>query len=236
MVTTLSYLVTCHNETDTLERLLDRLYQQAKQEGDEIILLDDFSDNPKTLEIINNFKVWDRFHYYKHSLDHNYGAHKNEFGKYATGNFLFQIDGDELPSQVLLMNIKDIIEANPSTELFLVPRVNDFRGVTSEIAKRWGWRLENRTFFRPTENKIVTSPCVNPPDYQSRIYKNIPERIKWDRRLHEKIEGYTKYSLLPDQVDLSLYHDKTIETQMQTNMRYNKEFSEDDNKGHIGYK
>lgn len=77
---------------------------------------------------------------------------------------------------------------------------------------------------------------VNAPDYQGRIYRNIPDRIKWDRRLHEKIEGHLKFVLIPADTDLALYHDKTIETQIKTNMRYNEKFTEDENKGHGVFK
>ena len=51
----LSYLVTCHNETDSLEKLLSKLIEYKKN-NHEIVLLDDYSDNPETLEIIQKFK------------------------------------------------------------------------------------------------------------------------------------------------------------------------------------
>jgi hypothetical protein len=73
---------------------------------------------------------------------------------------------------------------------------------------------------------------VNAPDYQSRIYKRIPNKIKWDRKLHEKIIGHDQYAFLPADEDLALYHDKTIKKQIETNLRYNQQFSVEDNKGH----
>ena len=73
---------------------------------------------------------------------------------------------------------------------------------------------------------------VNMPDYQGRIYKREPERIRWDRRLHEKLEGHNAFVTLPPDTDLALYHDKTIETQLKTNIRYNEWFSAEENRGH----
>jgi hypothetical protein len=32
-----------------------------------------------------------------------------------------------------------------------------------------------------------------------------------------------------------VYHDKTIETQLKTNIRYNEWFTEDENRGHKGF-
>jgi len=220
----ISYLITVHNETDTLIRLLEKLVNN-RAEGDEIVIIDDFSDNPKTKEVINQTTSLKNFHVHLHSLNNDYGAHKNFGNEKCSGDWIFQIDADENPSDVLIFNIREIIETNLNMEMIYVPRINDFRGVTSEEAKRWGWKLTPSPTY---ENR----PIVNWPDYQSRIYKRDVNRIKWDRKLHEKIIGHNQYSFLPANEDLALYHDKTIETQIKTNQRYNQQFSVEDNLGH----
>ena len=168
------------------------------------------------------------------------------------------------PSSTLILNIKAIIEANPEVELFAVPRINDFKGVTPEHAKHWGWRLSPcdqithekiidtnsiEYKFLKTEGYIIEESIndiasvrikykaviVNAMDPQGRIYKNDPKRIRWNRRLHEKLEGYTKFTTLPLDYELSLYHDKTIEVQLQTNKRYNEWFTDEENRGHSGF-
>jgi glycosyltransferase involved in cell wall biosynthesis len=218
----ISYLVTIHNETDTLIKLLERLINN-KFDDDEIVVLDDFSDNEETKKIINKAKG--KITVFQHLLNNDYGSHKNYGNEKCSGDWVFQIDGDELPSETLIFNVRDIISTNLNVELIYVPRINDFRGVTTEHAKQWGWRL---TFSPFCENRYI----VNWPDFQSRIYKRIPEKIKWDRKLHEKIVGHDQYAFLPADEDLALYHDKTIEKQIQTNLRYNQLFSVEDNKGH----
>lgn len=218
----LSYLISVHNETDTLVKLLERVINN-RLEGDEIVILDDYSDNPKTKEILAQASP--RVKIVQHKLDNDYGAHKNFGNVHCTGDWVFQIDGDERPSETLIFNIRDIIETNLNVEMIYVPRLNDYIGVTPEIAKQWGWRLTPS----PT---CGNRPIINWPDYQSRIYKRVPERIKWDRKLHEKIVGHEEYAFLPPDEDLALYHDKTIETQIKTNQRYNKVFSVEDNLGH----
>ena len=47
----ISYLITVHNETDTLIKLLERLINN-KFDEDEIVILNDFSDNIKTEKIL----------------------------------------------------------------------------------------------------------------------------------------------------------------------------------------
>lgn len=220
----ISYLITCKNETDTLVKLLERLINQ-RFDGDEIIILDDFSDNETTKKILKEANEVKNLKVFQHKLDNNYGAHKNYGTEQCSGDWIFQIDADELPSETLLFNIRDIISTNLNVELIYVPRINDYKGVTQAHAKQWGWRLTPSPSY---ENR----PLVNWPDYQSRIYKKAPEKIRWDRKLHEKIEGHMEYAFLPAEEDLALYHDKTIEKQLETNLRYNKNFSIEDNMGH----
>lgn len=218
----ISYLITVHNETDTLIKLLERLINNKFGE-DEIIVLDDFSDNVETKKILNSAS--EKITVFQHSLNNDYGAHKNFGNSTCLGDWIFQIDADELPSETLIFNVRDIIDTNVNIELIYVPRINDYKGVTQEHAKQWGWRLTPS----PSCNN---RPLVNWPDFQGRIYKRVPERIRWDRKLHEKIEGHNQYAFLPADEDLALYHDKTIEKQLQTNLRYNQQFSVEDNLGH----
>lgn len=218
----LSYLITVHNEDNTLIKLLERLIN-SKFEDDEIVVLDDFSDNPKTIEILK--QASSKIRVIKHKLDNDYGTHKNFGNEQCNGDWIFQIDADERPSETLIFNIREIISTNENVEMIYVPRINDFIGVTSDIAKNWGWRLTPSPICN---NRLV----VNWPDFQSRIYRRNPEKIKWDRRLHEKIVGYDKYAFLPDDEDLALYHDKTIDKQIETNLRYNKLFTQEENMGH----
>jgi glycosyltransferase involved in cell wall biosynthesis len=229
----ISYLITVKNETDTLFRLLDRLISIRYNDSDTIVILDDFSDNEKTKHILKvTHSPGQGIVVYQHHLNNDYGSHKNFGVEKCAGDFVFQIDADELPSETLIFNIREIIETNKTMELIYVPRINDFRGVTQDHAKQWGWKLTDMEFFRPCENKRITAPIVNFPDYQSRIFKRDMNRIKWDRKLHEKIVGHSQYAFLPANEDLALYHDKTIETQIKTNQRYNQQFSVEDNLGH----
>jgi hypothetical protein len=48
----ISYSVLTHNEDTSLQKLLEFLVKH-KDEEDEIVILDDYSDNPKTIEILD---------------------------------------------------------------------------------------------------------------------------------------------------------------------------------------
>lgn len=230
----ISYLVTCNNETDTLKRLLEKLGTFIRTNDDELVVVVDegATDNQATKDLLGELAAkmgeeWlnKKLKILQHPLNDDYGAHKNWGTQQCTGDWIFQIDADEIPSDTLLVNLHDIIDANPDVELIFVPRMNDFKGVTPQIAAQWGWRLSPS----PT---CGNRPLVNWPDWQGRIYKRVPDRIKWDRKLHEKIQGHDRYSMLPMDEDLALHHDKPIEKQVQTNLSYNKRFSVEENKGH----
>lgn len=211
MITFISYLVTCHNEGVQLRTLLSLLLKYS--EGNQIVVLDDFSTDPTTLDVLNEYSNVVKI--VKHSLNKDYGAHKTYGTRQCDGEYVFQIDADELPNEILLVNLYTLLKSNPSFEMFWVPRVNAFYGVTQEDVRNYGWRVDDKG-------------RINWPDYQSRIYKNLPN-IKWDRKLHETIVGFKEFTRIPAMEELSLFHNKTIQKQREDNKRYNSEFSTEDN-------
>ena len=98
-------------------------------------------------------------------LNGHFANFKNNLKENCNGDYIFQIDADELPNIVLLQNLPRIFEANPDNEVFLVPRVNTVKGLTNEHISKWNWRLNDEGW-------------VNWPDYQWRIWKNT-KQIKW---------------------------------------------------------
>ena len=213
----ISYLITCKNEDQSLDDLLSRIIKFLDEE-DEIIVLDDHSNNTNTLNIFDKYKNYINLH--QHKLNNSYSEHKNYGKSLCKGEYIFQIDADELPSETLLESLKELIELNPNVDLFWIPRINDFKGVNHQNAAKWGWRLT------PYEDRLI----CNFPDPQGRLFKNLPH-LKWERRLHEKVEGAKTYVHLPYEYELSLHHNKTIEKQIETNIRYNKQFTQEENKG-----
>jgi glycosyltransferase involved in cell wall biosynthesis len=212
----LSYLVTCHNETDSLNKLLGKI-QKFISKNDECIILDDFSNEKSTLEILENYSKIENFFIHKHLLNNDYGAHKNYGISICKKSFIFQLDADECPTDLFLENINEILESNSDNEAIWIPRLNIFKGVTQEDIRMWGWKYDGK--------------YINFPDYQSRLFRNLPH-IRYQRRLHEKVEGFKSYTFIPPQKDYAIVHEKTIEKQRQTNINYNKLFTEEENKGY----
>ena len=112
-----------------------------------------------------------------------------------------------MPCTPILETLPLLIEQNPDVEVYLVPRVNEVKGLTDEHVIKWGWNVNSEGW-------------VNWPDYQWRIYKNVPN-IKWKNKVHEQLTGFVQYANLPMEEDYSLYHPKTIERQIKQNEYYN---------------
>ena len=210
----ISYGITVHNESDELNRLLEILIHKTDEEDEIVICVDGDDDGVRFVldswtaqySHVKMIKVYQR------ALNKDFAAQKNSVIENSTGDYIFHIDADEYPHEVLLSQIKEVLEMN-EVDLVWIPRVNIVEGFRQEDAQRWGWRISEQGW-------------VNYPDYQARVFRN-DESIRWVRPLHEFIDGCKTYSHLPPQEELSLYHPKTLEKQEQQNQFYMDNFSRD---------
>ena len=203
----ISYGITVHNEADELNKLLEILIHKTDVE-DEIVICDDFSDEDTQFVI----KSWAQQYghdkvikVYKRHLEGDFASQKNSIIDNSVGDYIFHIDADEYPHEVLLRDIKQVLEMN-EVDLVWVPRVNTVEGITQEHMNQWGW-------------KTTEQGWVNYPDFQSRVFRNSPD-IRWRKKVHEQIEGCKTYSHLPPHEELSLYHPKTLDKQIKQNELY----------------
>ena len=118
-----SYSILTHNESDSLLKLIEFLVKH-KDEEDEIVILDDYSDDEKTKEILDSMCSIHEIKFEQRHLLKDYGSQKNHLKNMCTGDYIFNLDADELPNKWLMKNIKEILEANPTIDLFWIPRVN----------------------------------------------------------------------------------------------------------------
>lgn len=226
----ISYLVTCCNEKEELRTLLAQLTAHIAwhNTGDEIVILQDDSNvSLENEDIIKQFT--DDFAFvklYKHKLSGDFGIHKNYGSKLCKNPWIVQADADERFSSFLLINLADILEANPTVELFRVPRVNIVHGATQADAIKWGWHMS-------TLPEFGDAPIINwenSGDYQSRIYRNL-SKIHWHKPLHETITGHEVSSAFPREVDFAIIHEKTLARQTAQNEFYNRNWSSAANMG-----
>ena len=200
-----SYAITICNEELEIKKLISVLTSYRK-EGDEIVILYDKPKGTDSLtEYLSNLDI-ENYIYSEGAFDGHFANWKNQLKELCTGDYIFQIDADEYPHASLINSLHSLIESNPSTDVFLVPRVNTVEGLTQEHIQKWRWNVTNDGW-------------VNWPDYQWRLWKNV-SNIKWINRVHERLDGFQTYAPLPAQEQLALYHPKGIERQIRQNDFY----------------
>jgi len=197
----ISYAIPVCNERVEIETLVSFLQKNKREQDEIVILFDEFNGSPKVEKYLQN-----TLPYYKRAFKGNFAEQKNHLNSLCQNEWIFQIDADEVPNTNLINNLPFILQSNPNTELFLVPRVNTVEGLTVNHIQKWGWKVDNNGW-------------VNFPDYQTRIYQNSP-KISWGGKVHEVILGHSQYSLLPQEEDWCLYHAKHITRQERQNEFY----------------
>jgi hypothetical protein len=202
----ISYAITVCNEEREVAMLINFLLIH-KREQDEIVVL---ADSPKMSQelqgLLRACASIDQILLIESEFEGHFADWKNKLTSHCTGDYIFQIDADEMPCTPILESLPTILESNPDVDVYLVPRVNTVEGMTQDHMQQWGWNVNAEGW-------------INWPDYQWRIYKNKPE-IKWINKVHERLEGFNKYATLPMEEDYSLYHPKTIERQVKQNEYY----------------
>lgn len=203
----LSYAVTVCNELVEIQRLLPLLIENKRQE-DEIVIFYDSNNGTKAVEdylrslSVNTFAPFRFIHYH---FDGHFANMKNALTEACLGDYIFQIDADELPSLYLMQYLPAVLEAN-DVDVILVPRINTVAGLTEAHIQKWNWAVNEQGW-------------VNFPDYQWRIYRRSPD-IKWVSKIHEFLHGFKKASNLPPEEQWCLTHPKTIERQEKQNAYY----------------
>ena len=204
----ISYAIPVCNELVELQRLLEFLIKN-KREEDEIVILYDSENGSKNVEEFLRAKSVDdpQFVWYSNPLNKDFAQQKNYLTKMCTGDWVFLIDADEYPDEYLVQSLDSMLRDNPEVEAYWVSRINTVQGLTPEHVRKWRWNVDNRGW-------------VNFPDKQLRIYKNDLDRIYWTKPVHEQLVGYTKYASLPSNEEYCLHHPKEIERQERQNNFY----------------
>ncbi len=205
----ISYGITVCNEFIEIQRLLTFLIEN-KQFKDEIVVLVDLSKNEPTSELLaylhklssNNHIVLVEDYFKNHFADW-----KNLLTKHCSGDYIFQIDADEMITHYMLDFIPEVLQQN-DVDVLMVPRINTVEGLKPEHIHKWRWNVNDKGW-------------INFPDYQWRVYKNT-DTIQWKNKVHEVLEGHKTISNLPPSEEWCLIHDKSIDRQVKQNEYYEK--------------
>lgn len=201
----ISYAITVCDEFEELKKLIYIIQQNIRTEDEICVLVDKPKASKSLLDFLGDLSLNGILFFKEATFTGNFSEWKNILTEICTGDYIFQIDADELPSEFLLKVLPEILIKN-SIDVILVPRINIVNGITQEHIIKWNWNIE-------------ADGRINWPDYQWRIYKNIPE-VRWINKVHERLDGFSTYSKLPKENEYSLIHIKDIKKQEKQNNFY----------------
>jgi hypothetical protein len=203
----ISFAITVCNEFTEIKKLLPFLLENKRVDDEIVILFDEKNGSDNVLDFLlpynklPNIQTWRGV-----DFNNDFAEWKNKLNSYCSGDYIFQLDADEMIGEFMVQNVHLIIELNPEIDLFYVPRKNLVDGITEEHVNKWNWRVNEYGW-------------INFPDYQGRIYK---KGLQWFGKVHERITSGRMYSLLPtDEEQYFITHHKTIERQEKQNSYYN---------------
>jgi glycosyltransferase involved in cell wall biosynthesis len=200
----ISYAIPVCNEYQELDRLLDLLIKNKRPE-DEIVVQADLGNTTREVyQVVDKYK--DQIRLVEFGLKGNFGAFKNNLKTNCSGEWIFQIDADEYLKEEFIQHLPEILQDNPTIDVFLLPRINTVEGLTQQHIDVWRWRVDEKGW-------------VNFPDYQTRILQNSP-KINWVNKVHEVLTGHVTYAMMPPEEFYCLIHPKTIARQEKQNTLY----------------
>ena len=203
----ISYAITVCNELHEIKRLVPLLLENKRIEDEIIILFDQKNGSDEVIDYLLPFNRLPHVQTWRGMVFVNdFAIWKNKLNDYCSGDYILQLDADEVITKELIESLPNIIETNSDIDLFVFPRINTVKGITEEHIKKWGWRMDDKG-------------RINFPDWQGRLYK---KGLRWDGKVHEKIVGARTYSLLPEDDGFCIIHEKTIERQEKQNNLYSK--------------
>jgi glycosyltransferase involved in cell wall biosynthesis len=200
----ISYAILTHNEGQYIKSLLEFLVN-TKRPQDEIVIVDDYSTDELTIQTLNTYADHITLKYRVFDGDH---TQKNYLNSCCSGDYILQLDADELVHKQFIEILPDLLETNSECDLFVMPRINTVTDLSESDIKKWKWHVNEQGW-------------VNFPDWQMRLYRNC-DWLSWDGLLHSKIVGFKTYVTLPAEELYCILHHKDINRQREQNDLYDQ--------------
>jgi hypothetical protein len=178
----ITYAVTVCNEFIEIQRLIRFLLENKRIQDDIVVLYDAKNGDSEIESFLRANAINGEFSWHKGEFEGHFADWKNKLTSFCDGDYIFQIDADELPNKTLITQLSNILETNPAVDVMLVPRINTVEGMDQDHMQQWGWNVNEHGW-------------INWPDYQWRIYRN-DDTITWKNKVHEVLHGFKKYATL----------------------------------------
>ncbi len=140
----ISYAITVCNEFVEIQKLVTFLLENKRIE-DEIVILFDITNGDEAIEEYLRAKsVNSEFNWIKGNFKGHFADWKNYLTTLCSGDYIFQIDADEMPHKECIETLPMLLKLNPDIDVMLIPRVNTVEGLTQDHIAKWKWSVNEK--------------------------------------------------------------------------------------------
>jgi len=140
----LSYAITVCNEFEETITLLTQLLNYKGENSEIVVLLDTPKASEELLEYLELQANANYINLIESEFNGDFAQWKNFLNSQCKGEWIYQIDADELLDPNLIVNLEDILNDNADKELILVPRINIVNGLTEKHIQQWRWNVNEQ--------------------------------------------------------------------------------------------
>lgn len=138
----ISYAITVCNELIEIQLLISHLLKYKRKQDEIVVVYDVVNGSWEVEEFLRSHSIKGEFRWYPYSFDNNFADLKNYMTKLCNGDFIFNIDADEIPHEFLIQNLYDILSLN-DIDIYLTPRINIVDGIGLSHVQKWGWNISS---------------------------------------------------------------------------------------------
>jgi len=93
----ISYAITVCNEFIEIQRLVNFLLRHKRVQDNIVILFDEVNGDPEVENFLRTHSINGEFSWHKGKFDRHFADWKNKLTSFCNGDYIFQIDADEIP-------------------------------------------------------------------------------------------------------------------------------------------
>lgn len=137
----ISYCIPVCNESRELKELLTFLKSHKRPEDEIVVQVDSVNKTPEVDQIVSQYANEGLIKLIYFGFKGNFADLKNNLKDQCTGDFIFQLDADEIPNPYLVSVLPTLFKHNPNVDLYLVPRINVVNGLGLNHVQKWRWKI-----------------------------------------------------------------------------------------------
>ena len=119
----ISYAITVCNEFVEIQRLVNFLIEHKHPKDEIIVLYDELNGDIEVENYLRSHSVNGEFNWHKGKFEGHFADWKNKLTSLCNGEYIFQIDADEMVSKYMVENVGMVLQYN-NVDVLKVPRIN----------------------------------------------------------------------------------------------------------------